>query len=59
MLLPRRQANVARGANVKEHAMSQQLSTTIAVIGIDIGKNSFHVMCCGRGGHVVRWNHGC
>src|SRR6266516_7374463 len=27
-----------------EHAMSQQLSTTIAVIGVDIGKNSFHVV---------------
>jgi len=24
--------------------MSQQLSATIAVIGIDIGKNSFHVV---------------
>ncbi len=24
--------------------MSQQLSTTTAVIGIDIGKNSFHVV---------------
>jgi hypothetical protein len=27
----------------EEHAMSQQISTTIAVMGIDIGKNSFHV----------------
>jgi Tfp pilus assembly PilM family ATPase len=24
--------------------MSQQVSTTIAVMGIDIGKNSFHVV---------------
>ena len=44
MLLPHRQANLAGGAQVKEHAMSQQLSTTIAVIGVDIGKNSFHVV---------------
>ena len=43
--------------------MSQPVSTTIAVMGIDIGKNSFHVVgldhaarsCCGRGGHVARW----
>jgi hypothetical protein len=26
----------------KEHAMSGKLNTAIAVIGIDIGKNSFH-----------------
>jgi transposase len=38
VLLPHRQANLAGGAKVKERAMSQQLSTTIAVIGIDIGK---------------------
>jgi hypothetical protein len=56
VLLPRRQANLAGGAKVKEHAMSKQLSRAIAVhamskqlsraiavIGIDIGKNSFHV----------------
>ena len=40
MLLPRRQGKLARGAKAEEHAMSQQISTTIAVIGIDIGKNS-------------------
>jgi len=35
---------LARGAKVKEHVMSQKLNSAIAVIGIDIGKNSFHVV---------------
>ena len=35
---------LARGAKDKEHAMSQKSNTAIAVIGIDIGKNSFHVV---------------
>jgi hypothetical protein len=42
--------------------MSQKLESAIAVIGIDIGKNSFHMSatmsavrsCCGRSGHVAR-----
>ena len=45
MLLPRQQAKLARGAKHKEHAMS----TVIAVIGIDIGKNTFYVV-----GHDAR-----
>jgi hypothetical protein len=32
---------LARGAKDKEHAMSQTLYRSVAVIGIDIGKNSF------------------
>jgi hypothetical protein len=40
VLLPCRRAKLAKGAKVKEHAMPQQLSTTIAVIGVDIGKSS-------------------
>jgi hypothetical protein len=39
----------ARGTKDKEHAMSQTSNTAIAVIGIDIGKNSFHVV-----GHDAR-----
>src|SRR3979411_763951 len=35
---------LGRGAKDKEHAMSQKLERAIAVIGIDIGKNSFHVV---------------
>ncbi len=44
MLLPRQQAKLARGANDEELAMSQTPNTATAVIGIDIGKNSFHVV---------------
>jgi hypothetical protein len=44
VLLPRQRSKLARGAKDKEHAMSQTLNTAIAVVGIDIGKNSFHVV---------------
>jgi hypothetical protein len=44
VLLPRQRSKLARGAKDKEHAMSEQLKTTIAVMGIDIGKNSFHIV---------------
>jgi transposase len=41
---------LAGGAEDKEHAMSEKLDTSPAVIGIDIGKNSFHIVgqnqCC-------------
>src|SRR5262249_4760192 len=58
---PCQQANLARGAKVKEHAMSQQVSTTIAVMGVDIGKNSFHVVGLDQRGAIVlrqRWSRG-
>jgi hypothetical protein len=52
VLLPRQRVRLAKGAENKEHAMSQKLNIAIAVIGIDIGKNSFHVVglddCMGR-----------
>src|SRR5947208_13234848 len=35
---------LVRGTKDKEHAMSQKLNAAIAVIGIDIGKNSFHIV---------------
>ena len=46
--------------------MSQNLNSAIAVIGIDIGKNSFHVAAwivgvqsrCGRSGRVARSKRG-
>src|SRR5206468_6129427 len=39
----------------KEHAMSQKLDASPAVIGIDIGKNSFHIIGQNqRGGIVLR-----
>ena len=66
MLLPRQQAKLARGAKDKEHAMSQTPNTAIAVIGVDIGKNSFHSWatmraapsCCGKSGRVAKWKRG-
>src|ERR1700731_2604505 len=41
--------------------MSRQLSTTIAVIGVDIGKNSFHVVGLDQRGAIVlrqKWSRG-
>jgi hypothetical protein len=35
---------LARGAEDKERAMSQKINSLIAVLGIDIGKNSFHIV---------------
>jgi transposase len=49
------------GANPKDHAMSQKLETAIAVIGIDIGKNSFHVVGHDKHGALVlrqKWSRG-
>jgi transposase len=45
----------------KEHAMSQKLNSAIAVIGIDIGKNSFHVVGYDKRGAIVlrqKWSRG-
>jgi transposase len=53
VLQPLRREKLARGAEVKEHAMSEKVDTTIAVIGIDIGKNSFHVVGHDRRGAIV------
>jgi hypothetical protein len=61
VLLPRQQAKLARGAKDKEHAMSQTPNTVIAVIGIDIGKNSFHVVGHDARGALVprqKWSRG-
>jgi transposase len=61
VLLPRQQAKLARGAKDKEHAMSQNPNTAIAVVGIDIGKNSFHVVGFDQRGAIVlrqKWSRG-
>src|SRR6266496_179250 len=60
---PARPAGQAgQGASkVKEHAMSQKLDSTIAVIGIDIGKNSFHLVGLDKRGAIVlrqKWSRG-
>jgi transposase len=59
LLLPRQRSKLARGTKDNEHAMSQNLNSAIAVIGIDIGKNWFHVVD-GRGAIVLRqkWSRG-
>jgi hypothetical protein len=49
------------GAQDKEHALSQKLNAAIAVIGIDIGKNSFHIVGHDHHGAIVlrqKWSRG-
>jgi transposase len=51
----------ASGTKDNEHAMSQTPNTAIAVIGTDIGKDSFHVVGHdARGAMVLRqkWSRG-
>jgi transposase len=48
-------------AKDEEHAMSYKLNSAIAVIGIDIGKNSFHVVGHDRRGAIMlrqKWSRG-
>jgi transposase len=48
-------------AKDKEHAMSQKHNTALAVIGIDIGKNSFHVVGLDQRGAIAlrqKWSRG-
>jgi transposase len=48
-------------AKAKEHAMSDKLNSAIAVIGIDIGKNSFHVVGHDKRGAIMlrqKWSRG-
>src|SRR6266403_643926 len=50
-----------KGRQDKEHAMSQTLNATIAVVGIDIGKNSFHIVGHDERGAIVlrqKWSRG-
>jgi transposase len=61
VLLPRQQAILARGAKDKEHAVSKILNAAIAIVGIDIGKNAFHVVGQGERGAIVlhqKWSRG-
>ena len=41
----------------EEHAMSAKCNSEIAVIGIDVGKNSFHI--AGLPGHLLDHLIGC
>src|SRR5258707_14702551 len=53
VLRPCQHDKLARGAQDKEHAMSQKLSSAIAVVGIDIAKNSFHIVGHDQRGAIV------
>jgi transposase len=52
VLPPRQQGKLAGGTEDKEHAMSD-LNSGIAAIGIDIGKNSFHLVGQDQRGAIV------
>ena len=47
--------------------MAETVKSAVAVVGIDIGKNSFHVvrqigaarLCCARGGRVAQVSIAC
>jgi transposase len=52
---------LAGGTEDKERAMSQNLDTSPAVIAIDIGKNSFHIVGQNQRGAIVlrqKWSRG-
>jgi hypothetical protein len=60
VLLPGQLLKLAKGTPDKEHAMSPSLSNAVAVIGIDIGKNSFHIVGLDdRGAIVLRHCRNC
>jgi transposase len=57
VLLPRQRFKLARGTKDKEHAMPETPKT----IGIDIGKNSFHVVGHDERGAIMlrqKWSRG-
>jgi transposase len=61
VLRPCQHEKLARGAQDNEHAMSRKLNSAIAVIGIDIGKNSFHIVGQDQRGAIVlrqKWSRG-
>ena len=52
---------LGRGAKDKEHAMSQTFNAAVSVVGIDIGKNSFHIVGHDKRGAIVlrqKWLRG-
>ena len=44
---------LVRGTEDKERAMAEALTNSIAFVGIDIGKNSFHVIGLDKSGAIV------
>jgi transposase len=61
VLLPRQQVKLGGGTEDKEHTMSQNPIIAIATVGIDIGKNSFHIVRLDSRGAIVlrqKWSRG-
>ena len=61
MLLPRQRLTLAGAPKTRSTPCPRQLNTAIAVIGIDIGKNSFHVVGHDERGAIVlrqKWSRG-
>jgi transposase len=61
VLPPHQQAMLVRGTKDKEHAMAEALNRSIVFAGIDIGKNSFHVVGLNERGAIVlrqKWSRG-
>jgi hypothetical protein len=61
VLPPHQQALLVRGTEDQEHAMAEALKKSIAVVGIDISKNSFHVVGLDECGAIVlqqKWSRG-
>ena len=50
---PRQREKLATGAKDEERAMSSKVNSAAAVIGIDIGKNSFHVIGQDKRGAIM------
>lgn len=60
-MLPSRQRLGSRDAKDKEHAMGETVKNAVAVVGTDIGKNSFNMAGVDRRGAIVlrpRWSRG-
>src|SRR5262245_35948588 len=58
---PASDGKLARGAKDEEHAMPATSPSAIAVIGVDIGKNSFHVVGLDKRGAIIlrqKWSRG-
>jgi hypothetical protein len=53
VLQPGQRAKLVGGSQFKEHAMSHKLNSAVAVVDIDIGKNSFHVVGQDLRGEIV------
>jgi transposase len=61
VLLPRQRLKPVGGAKDKEYATRETAHNAIAVVSIDIGKNSFHVVGLDQRGAIVlgqKWSRG-